>query len=138
MRQVCRITRKRPNQINDLGASWPVITTNLQSHRAHACAEELKGDAMSDTKDLIQRLRFGSIDDDLLAAAKEAADALEALSKDAERLNWIERQDLGTLIMGSATTGPHTLCYVHGDHGGASYGPHLRAAIDAAIAKEAK
>jgi hypothetical protein len=29
-------------------------------------------------KDLIERLRFGSIDDDLLDAVKEAADALEA------------------------------------------------------------
>lgn len=44
-------------------------------------------------EDLIARLRFGKIDDDLLAAAKEAADALEAMQLDALRYKTVRRMN---------------------------------------------
>lgn len=83
---------------------------------------------------------------DLLAEIAELKEAYASLfrdcgklQKDADRMSWIERQNLRELVLCYATDSAHDgEIYVHGDGLGGAYGPTLRSAIDAAIAKEAK
>ena len=59
----------------------------------------------------------------------------DALRKDAERLNWLERQHLEELSMQLVMDAEHDgQYYVCGDSNKPGYGPTLRAAIDAAMA----
>jgi len=67
---------------------------------------------------------------DTLAVVRE----LLALRKDAERLNWLERQHLEELSMHLVVDAEHDgQYYVCGDSNKPGYGPTLRAAIDAAM-----
>lgn len=69
-----------------------------------------------------------------VAAEREVAKATEALRRDAERLNWIERQHLAELSMHLVVDAEHDgQYYVCGDSNTPGYGPTLRAAIDAAM-----
>jgi proteasome lid subunit RPN8/RPN11 len=58
----------------------------------------------------------------------------DMLRKDAERLNWLERQHLEELSMHLVVDAEHDgHYYVCGDSNKPGYGPTLRAAIDAAM-----
>lgn len=64
----------------------------------------------------------------------ELVDADHPLRKDAERLNWLERQHLEELSMQLVVDAKHDgQYYVCGDSYKPGYGPTLRAAIDAAM-----
>ena len=57
-----------------------------------------------------------------------------ALRKDADRLDWLERQHLEELSMQLVVDAEHDgQYYVCGDSNKLGYGPNLRAAIDAAM-----
>lgn len=63
------------------------------------------------------------------------SEALDALRKDAARLDWLERQHLEELSMQLVIdAGAGAQYYVCGDSNKPGYGPTLRAAIDAAMA----
>jgi len=66
--------------------------------------------------------------------AHAARDELAALRKDAERLNWLERQHLEELsmrlVVDAERDGQYCVC---GDSNTPGYGPTLRAAIDEAM-----
>ena len=66
--------------------------------------------------------------------AQQLADYINALRKDAERLNWLERQHLEEMSMQLVVDAKHDgQYYVCGDSNKPGYGPTLRAAIDAAM-----
>ena len=65
----------------------------------------------------------------------ELIELARRLRKDAERLDWIERQYLDELSMRLVVDADHDgQYYVCGDSNKPGYGPTLRAAIDAAMA----
>ena len=109
-----------------IGYSW------LEGH-SDGCEYFEKADKCADKRHAIH----GALSAHLASMAAPGVDAEDA-GADAKRLDWLQRQDLDDLAMGLVQDAPHDGEYVLNCGRGPFYGKTLRAAIDAAMAKETK